>query len=300
MSYWRLRTQKLNFNNEPLLMGIINVTPDSFSDGGQFYRNKRLEVSAAVDYALRLVEEGAAILDVGAESTQPGSQRIDETEELRRLVPVVAAIHEKTTTPISVDTYRAAAARESIAAGAEIVNDISAATDDPEMLSVLCETRAGVCLMHKQGMPQTMQKSPRYNDVVAEVAAYLEERKQTLIRAGIMKEKITLDPGIGFGKSPEHNFRLLRETKALHALESPLLYGVSRKRFIDALTGTDNSRFPKNRLPGTLAVTIYLALRGVQIFRVHDVAATRQALAVAKTLWNSNDDQETIPFNRMK
>ncbi|MDR1385456.1 MAG: dihydropteroate synthase [Planctomycetaceae bacterium] len=286
MSYWQLRTQKLDLNHKPLLMGIINVTPDSFSDGGQFYRHGTLEISAAVDYALRLVDEGAAILDIGAESTQPGSQRISTTEEILRMIPVVAAIHEKTNVPISVDTYRAATAREAIAAGAEIVNDISAATDDTEMLSVLCETQAGVCLMHKQGTPQTMQESPHYNDVVAEVAAYLDERKKTLICAGIAKEKITLDPGIGFGKSPEHNLRLLREINVLHALELPLLYGISRKRFVDALTKTNHAQHPKNRLPGTIAATIYLALHGVSIFRVHDVAATRQALAIAQTLWS--------------
>lgn len=282
--HWQLRTQRVDLSNGPVLMGIVNLTPDSFSDGGRFYRGDRLDLAAAVDHALQLVEEGAAILDLGAESTRPGSQRVDENEELRRIVPAVAAICEKTSVPISVDTYRAAVARESIAAGAEIVNDISGATFDPEMLPVLCETNVGLCLMHMQGTPQTMQQSPHYDDVVAEVAAYLTERKNALIAAGISPERMTLDPGIGFGKNAAHNLRLLREVETLHEIGLPLLYGISRKRFVDALTGCDHADDPKLRLPGTLAATIFLALKGVQIFRVHDVAATKQALAMANVL----------------
>lgn len=265
-------------------MGIVNLTPDSFSDGGRFYHGDRLEPAAAVDHALRLAEEGAVILDLGAESTRPSSQRVDEAEELRRIVPVVAAVCEKTSIPVSVDTYRAAVAHESIAAGAEIVNDISAATFDAEMPSVLCESQAGVCLMHMQGVPQTMQKSPHYDDVVAEVAAYLAARKTALVAAGVSPERITLDPGIGFGKDASHNLRLLCEVETLHAIGRPLLYGISRKRFVDALTGCNHSTDPKSRLPGTLAATIFLAQKGVQIFRTHDVAATKQALAMTRIL----------------
>lgn len=284
--YWQLRSRNVDLNNGPVLMGIVNLTPDSFSDGGQFYRNGRLDLSAAVDHALQLIEEGAAILDLGAESTRPGSQRVDESEELRRIVPAVAAICEKTSVPISVDTYRAAVARESIAAGAEIVNDISAATFDAEMPAVLCETNAGVCLMHMQGTPQTMQQSPHYNDVVAEVVDYLAERKNSLVAAGISPERMTLDPGIGFGKDASHNLRLLQEVEPLHEIGLPLLYGISRKRFIDALVGCDHSNEPEHRLPGTLTTTIFLAQKGVQIFRVHDVAATKQALDMAKMMQN--------------
>ena len=265
-------------------MGIVNLTPDSFSDGGRFYRGGRVDVTAAVDRALQLIDEGAAIIDLGAESTRPGSQRIDETEELRRIVPVVAAICEKTSVPVSVDTYRAATAREAIAAGAEIVNDISAATFDARMLPLLCESNVGVCLMHIQGTPQTMQQSQHYDDVVAEVAAYLTERKDALIAAGISPERITLDPGVGFGKDASHNLRLLREVETLHAIGLPLLYGISRKRFVDALTGCDHVNDPELRLPGTLAATLFLAQQGVQIFRVHDVAATKQAVRMARTL----------------
>lgn len=259
-------------------MGIVNLTPDSFSDGGRLYRSGRLDVNMAVDYALQLTEEGAAILDLGAESTRPGSLPIDEAEELRRLVPVVAAICEKTKVPVSVDTYRAAVARECLAAGAEIINDISAATFEEGMLPLLCETGAGVCLMHKKGTPQTMQVDPYYDDVVAEVSAWLAERRNVLVTAGIVPERIVLDPGIGFGKTTAHNLRLLRETDALHAIGQPLIYGISRKRFLDTLTEVDHSQYPEHRLPATLAVTLILTSSGVQIFRVHDVAATQQAL----------------------
>ena len=259
-------------------MGIVNLTPDSFSDGGRLYRGERLDVNAAVDYALQLAEEGAAILDFGAESTRPGSLPIDEAEELRRLGPVVAAICEATTVPVSVDTYRAVVARECLAAGAEIINDITAATADEEMLSLLCETGVGVCLVHKKGTPQTMQLDPHYDDVVAEVAANLAERRNALATAGVLPERIVLDPGIGFGKTAEHNLRLLRETETLHTIGQPLMFGISRKCFLDTLTGVDHSQQPENRLPGTLAATLFLASRGVQIFRVHDVAATKQAL----------------------
>ena len=282
--HWQLRTQSIDLSKGPVLMGIVNLTPDSFSDGGRFYRDGRFGLTAAVDYALQLVEEGAAILDLGAESTRPGSQRVDAAEELRRIVPVVAAICEKTSVPVSVDTCRAIVARESIAAGAEIVNDISAATFDAEMLPLLRDSKAGICLMHMQGTPQTMQQSPHYEDVVAEVAAYLTERKNALVAAGVSPERITLDPGIGFGKNASHNLRLLREVEALHGIGLPLLYGVSRKRFVDTLTGCDHTNDPKMRLPGTLAATIFLAQKGVQIFRVHDVAATKQALEMANVL----------------
>jgi len=282
--HWQLRTRTIDLDNGPVLMGIVNLTPDSFSDGGQFYRGGRVDVAAAVDYALQLVDEGAAIIDLGAESTRPSSQQIDGAEELRRIVPVVAAICEKTSVSVSVDSYRAATAREAIAAGAEIVNDISAATFDAGMLPLLCESNVGVCLMHMQGTPQTMQQSPQYDDVVAEVATYLTERKNALIAAGISPERITLDPGIGFGKNASHNLRLLREVEALHAIGPPLLYGISRKRFVDALTGCNHANDPKLRLSGTLAATLFLAQKGVQIFRTHDVAATKQAIDMVRAL----------------
>ena len=261
-------------------MGIVNLTPDSFSDGGRLCRGGRIDVNAVVDYALQLAEEGAAILDLGAESTRPGSQPVDVAEELRRLMPVTEAICKVSRIPVSVDTYRAAVAKEALAAGAEIINDISAATFDAAMLPLLCETEAGVCLMHKQGTPQTMQNAPRYDDVVTEVTSWLADRRNALVAAGVAPERITLDPGIGFGKTIAHNLRLIREAATLHTLRQPLLYGVSRKHFLDTLTGIDHAHDPTQRLPGTLATTLFLASQGVQIFRVHDVAATKQALDV--------------------
>jgi len=278
VTHWRLRTQSIDLSRGAVLMGIINLTPDSFSDGGRLYRGGRLEVGAALDDALRLAEEGAAILDLGAESTRPGSRPVDESEELRRLLPAVAAICEASRVPVSVDTYRAAVAKEALDAGVEIINDVSAATFDAAMASLLAETGAGVCLMHKRGRPQTMQADPRYDDVVAEVARWLADRRNALVAAGVAAERVTLDPGIGFGKTAAHNLRLIREAEALHALGQPLLYGISRKRFLDVLTGIDHSRHPEQRLPGTLAVTLFLASRGLRMFRVHDVAATKQAL----------------------
>ena len=280
LAHWQLRTRRIDLTRRPVLMGIVNLTPDSFSDGGRLYRGGRLDVSAAVDYALQLENEGTTILDLGAESTRPGSLPIGEAEELRRLVPVVAAICAKTKVPVSVDTYRAAVARECLATGAEIVNDISAATFDEEMVPLINETGAGVCLMHIKGTPQTMQADPRYDDVVAEVTAYLAERRNALVAAGVIPERIVLDPGIGFSKTVEHNLRLLRETETLHAIGQPLMYGISRKRFLDTLTGFDHSQYPEKRLLGTLGVTQFLVSRGVQIFRVHDVAATKQTLDV--------------------
>ena len=259
-------------------MGIVNLTPDSFSDGGRLYRGNRLDVTAAVDYALQLAEEGAAIIDLGAESTRPGSLPVDESEELRRLVPIVSAICEASRVPISVDTYRAVVAKEALDAGAEIINDISAATFDVAMLPLLCKTGAGVCLMHKQGTPSTMQVAPCYDDIVTEVAGWLADRRNALVAVGVEAERITLDPGIGFGKTASHNLRLIREVEALHTIGQPLLYGISRKRFLDTLTAIDHSHKPQQRLSGSLAIAIFLASHGVQIFRVHDVAATKQAL----------------------
>ncbi|MCL2347884.1 MAG: dihydropteroate synthase [Planctomycetaceae bacterium] len=308
---WQLRTQRIELGDKPVLMGIVNVTPDSFSDGGQFYRSGKLEIHAAVDFALQLIDEGARVIDIGAESTRPGAKRITADEELRRLIPVVAAIREKTETPISVDTSRAVVAKEAVGAGAEIVNDISGATFDPKMLAVLQETGAGVCLMHIQGMPETMQRSPYYNDVVSEVTHWLAGRKQAATDAGIFPERIVLDPGIGFGKNVEHNIAILQNVGRLHQLGSPLLFGVSRKRFLDALSGCDDTLYsrrletpeadygspatqcccakpkaaahtgcgiPQNRLSGTIAVTLFLASQGVRIFRVHDVGEIHHAL----------------------
>lgn len=250
-------------------MGIVNVTPDSFSDGGRWYESK-----AAIEHGLRLAAEGADILDVGGESTRPNATPVPAEEELRRVVPVVAALGERTTVPISVDTFKAVVAREAIAAGAELINDVTGLTGDPAMLDVVCDSGAGVCLMHMQGTPQTMQDNPTYDDVFAEVSQYLGMRRDMLMAAGIAQDRIALDPGIGFGKTTQHNLTLLASAWRLHALGCPVLVGHSRKGFIRKVLGTPEA----DPLAGTIGVALALARQGVQILRVHDVGAVHQAL----------------------
>jgi dihydropteroate synthase len=250
-------------------MGILNVTPDSFSDGGRF-----VDAKAAVDHGLRLAAEGADILDIGGESTRPYSQPVDAREELDRVLPVIKELIPHLLIPISIDTSKATVAREAIAAGAEIINDITALAGDAEMLDLARETHVGVCAMHMRGTPQTMQDDPTYDDVVGEVFEFLRERRDALLAAGIEKDRIALDPGIGFGKTHEHNLMLLAHCQRFHALGCPLLVGHSRKGFIGKVIG-DKAADPT---PGTIGVSIALANQGVQILRVHDVAAMRQAL----------------------
>ena len=280
--YWQLRTRRLEFGPIPLLMGIVNVTPDSFYDGGKYFDPK-----AAVDHALQLVAEGADLLDIGGESTRPYATPVPLAEELRRVIPVVAEVASQVDVPISIDTYKAQVAREAIAAGAEVVNDITALRGDPEMLAVVAESGAGVCLMHMQGTPQTMQDAPFYEDVLREVRDFLSSVRDRTVAAGVSADRIALDPGIGFGKRLEHNLALLRGMETFHQLGCPLLVGPSRKRFIGELAGDMQA----DRLPGTIATVLSLAMKGVQIIRVHDVGAVRQALRVFAALgWSLNED----------
>ena len=280
--YWQLRTRRLEFGPIPLLMGIVNVTPDSFYDGGKYFDPK-----AAVDHALQLVAEGADLLDIGGESTRPYATPVPLAEELRRVIPVVAEVASEVDVPISIDTYKAQVAREAIAAGAEVVNDITALRGDPEMLAVVAESGAGVCLMHMQGTPQTMQDAPFYEDVLREVRDFLASVRDRTVAAGVSADRIALDPGIGFGKRLEHNLALLRGMETFHQLGCPLLVGPSRKRFIGELAGDMQA----DRLPGTIATVLSLAMKGVQIIRVHDVGAVRQALRVFAALgWSLNED----------
>jgi dihydropteroate synthase len=265
---WRLRTRTLELTR-PLLMGILNVTPDSFSDAGQFF-----DPQAAVEHGLHLAAEGADILDIGGESTRPYSQSVDEAEELRRVLPVVRALCQQTRVPISIDTSKAAVAREALALGAEIVNDITGLQGDPQMIPLCRDTGAGVCAMHVQGTPQTMQDNPTYADVVQEVYDYLAGRRDALLAAGIDAERIALDPGIGFGKTHEHNLALVAACHRFHALGCPVLVGHSRKGFIGKLLGDKQA----DRTYGTIGVALALASQGVQIIRVHDVRAVREAL----------------------
>jgi dihydropteroate synthase len=252
-------------------MGIINVTPDSFSDGGRFF-----DPADAVAQGLRLVKEGAAILDVGGESTRPGSDPVSQDEELRRVLPVVAALAEQVGVPISVDTTKAEVARQALAAGATIINDVSALRDDAAMVEVIAGTGAPLCLMHMQGMPKTMQENPHYDDVVDEVLSFLEQRMAFALARGVREEQLILDPGIGFGKTVEHNLTLLRHLDRLVGLGRPVLLGASRKRFLGVILGAE----PAQRTIGTVATTVAGLLAGVHIFRVHDVKPNFEALRV--------------------
>ena len=267
--HWKLREQTLAIGRLPLLMGIINVTPDSFSDGGLF-RDPR----AAVEHGLRLADQGADVLDVGGESTRPRSAPVDADEELRRVIPVVTGLCEQSPVPVSIDTSKAIVAREAISAGARIINDVTGLTADPEMVEVAAESGAGVCVMHMQGTPRTMQENPTYGDVVEDVLGYLRRRRDALSAAGIDRGRIALDPGIGFGKTPQHNLSLLGAAWRLHELGCPVLVGHSRKSFIGVVLDDPQA----DRTAGTVGVALSLARQGVQILRLHDVAPVRQAL----------------------
>jgi dihydropteroate synthase len=267
--WWQLAGRRLHLPSKPLVMGILNVTPDSFSDGGKF-----LGPEAAIEHGLRLAAEGADILDVGGESTRPYSRPVAPREELDRVLPVIAALVPRLLIPISIDTSKALVAREAIAAGAEILNDITALQGDPQMLDVARGSQVGLCVMHMRGTPQTMQDNPVYDDVVAEVFEFLRQRRDALLAAGIEPARIAIDPGIGFGKTHEHNLALLAHCHEFHALGCPLLVGHSRKGFIGKLIGDKAA----DTTAGTIGVSLALANQGVQILRVHDVAAVRQAL----------------------
>lgn len=266
---WQLRTRRLELPARPRLMGIVNVTPDSFSDGGEF-----LDHAAAIDHALALTAEGADILDVGGESTRPYSRPVDAAVELRRVIPVIAALAERATVPISIDTSKAEVAHEALAAGAEIINDVTALSGDPRMVEVACASAAGVCAMHMPGTPLTMQDDPRYADVVREILDYLRARREALVALGIDVGRIALDPGIGFGKTHQHNLTLLANCRRFHELGSPLVVGHSRKGFIGKVLGEKAA----DRAAGTVGVALSLGAQGVQIIRVHDVRPVREAL----------------------
>ena len=264
-----MRTRRLELPRRPLVMGVVNVTPDSFSDGGRFD-----SAAAAIEHGLRLIEQGADLLDVGGESTRPYAEAVAADEELRRVIPVVAELARRAAVPISIDTSKARVAREAVEAGAEIINDITALAGDPAMPQVAREAQAGVCAMHMQGTPQTMQDNPSYADVVADVLAYLRERRRSLVAAGIDPERLALDPGIGFGKTHQHNVTLLSHCDRFHELGSPLVVGPSRKGFIAKILQDKQA----DRTAGTIGVALSLASQGVQIIRVHDVEPVRQAL----------------------
>ena len=251
-------------------MGVVNVTPDSFSDGGMF-----LDRDAAVAHGARLAAEGAAILDVGGESTRPGADPVPAAEELRRVIGVIEGLRT-TGAQLSVDTSKLAVAQAALDAGASIVNDVTAFRGEPELAALVAARGAECCLMHMLGTPRTMQDDPRYDDVVSEVKAFLEERLAFAVAEGVAEERVMLDPGIGFGKTVEHNLELLRRLDELVALGRPVVIGASRKSFLGRITGRESG----DRAAATAAVNVLAFERGASVFRVHDVPETRDALAV--------------------
>ena len=271
----RARQFEFVFPRPALIAGVVNVTPDSFSDGGKFF-----DTSAAVEHGLKLVAEGADILDIGGESTRPRATPVPESEELRRVIPVIEQLAARVKIPISIDTMKPAVARAAIAAGASIVNDVAANREDDAMWRVVAESGAGYVLMHMQGTPQTMQVSPVYSDVVREVHEFFFERMERLTNCGIAREQVILDVGIGFGKTLEHNLLLIGALRSFTTLERPLLLGVSRKSFLGKCSGTETP----GRLPAALACTAFAVEKGVQVIRTHDVVETVQAVRMTETL----------------
>jgi dihydropteroate synthase len=261
-------------------MGVLNVTPDSFSDGGRY-----LAPETAIEHGRELVAEGAAIVDVGGESTRPGAKRVTAEEELERVLPVVEGLSAARTADISIDTWKSSVAAAALAAGASIVNDVTALRFDPELAGVVASSGACCCLMHMLGEPETMQRAPRYDDVVDEVRAFLEARMRFAVSEGIAEDRLLLDPGIGFGKTVAHNLELLRRLGELASLGRPVVIGTSRKSFLGRLAaqaaGVAAPVDVDARLPGTIATNVLALANGASVFRVHDVAPLRDALAVA-------------------
>jgi len=259
-----------------MVMGIVNVTPDSFSDGGKFYSHQ-----AAIDHALELIAQGAEILDIGGESTRPGAELVSEAEELRRVIPVIEKLAADTRVPLSIDTMKPAVARTALAAGASIVNDVAAARNDRDMWQAVSEYQAGYIVMHAQGSPADMQQNPAYHDVAREVGEFFSERLIALLNeSAIASEQVVLDPGIGFGKNLDHNLQLLASLRSFTKWRRPLLLGVSRKSFIEKLTGAKLNE----RLPASLACATLAVKSGANIIRAHDVAETVQAVRMAEAI----------------
>ena len=272
---WRAGDRAWEFPRSPLIMGIVNVTPDSFSDGGQ-----HATTEAAVAHALQLATEGADLLDIGGESTRPGALAVTEAEELARVIPVIEQLADQTDAALSIDTQKPAVAEAALAAGAVVINDIAANRTDPQMWQIAVAARAGYVAMHMQGTPQTMQDAPAYTEVVTEVRAFFDERLERFNEAGLNAEQVLFDPGIGFGKTVEHNLALLAGLERFKKMKRPLLVGASRKSFIGHLTGAA----VEDRLAGSLACACRAAEAGAGVLRVHDVKETNQALQTWKAI----------------
>ncbi|GJL53604.1 MAG: dihydropteroate synthase [Nitrospirales bacterium] len=290
MSRFRACHHHIDLTSRVLVMGVLNVTPDSFSDGGMY-----LDPAQAVDRVACMIEEGADIIDIGGESTRPRAYPVDEQEELRRLRPVLQAVGHRSEVPISIDTQKSSVASMALDLGAVIVNDVSALRHDPNMAKVVAEARAGLVLMHMQGIPETMQESPEYRDVVGEVKDFLSARMAIAVQTGIQEESILLDPGIGFGKTIEHNLMLVSQCVQLAALGRPILVGLSNKEFIGKIIGKPVG----GRVIGTAAAVAIAIFQGANIIRVHDVAVMREAMNIAQALaaanaWSQPSRQEQL------
>jgi dihydropteroate synthase len=275
MSHWRIHDTAHDLASRGMIMGVLNVTPDSFSDGGEYF-----DPSRAVQHGLEMIADGANILDVGGESTRPGAQPVNEAEELRRVVPVIAALRKEASVLISVDTMKPAVARAALDAGADIINDVTGFRD-AAMVDVAASSDAGLVVMHMQGEPRTMQAQPVYADVVGEVIAFFEERLRALGEAGIAPERVALDPGFGFGKTLEHNLALLHALPELHVRQRPLVVGVSRKSMIAKLLG--DHAMEKRRWP-TVALTAWMRDAGAEVVRVHDVKPNVEAMRMIEAI----------------
>ena len=266
----------VSFDGAPCLMGILNVTPDSFSDGGKFNAP-----DAAIAHTTQMLHDGAGIIDIGGESTRPGAALVPEGVEISRTAPVIAALRRAGDAPISIDTRKASVARAAVENGANLLNDVAAATFDPAMFDVAAETGTPICLMHAQGDPKTMQDAPTYDNVVLDVFDFLAERVDAAVAAGVPRHQIMVDPGIGFGKNTAHNIALLDKISIFHGLGCVVLLGASRKRFIGEITGAETA---EDRVIGSVAVAIHGMMQGVQVLRVHDINETKQAIRLQKTL----------------
>lgn len=269
------RRRALRFRGRPLVMGILNVTPDSFSDGGRY-----AESAAAIRHGLEMAEAGADLIDVGGESTRPGARRVPVEAEVRRTIPVIRALAKAVRVPLSIDTSKAEVAEQALGSGASIVNDVTALRGDARMASVVARANASVILMHMRGTPETMQRHPRYGDVVVEVVEFLRRAADTAQAAGVAHEHILIDPGLGFGKTVEHNLQLMRQLSVFVSLGYAVVVGPSRKTFIGTVLDVDTGE----RLPGTLACVAAAAQAGVQVVRVHDVGATVQFLRMLEVI----------------
>jgi len=273
------------------IMGVINVTPDSFSDEGLY-----LDREKAVERGLELAEEGSDIIDIGGESTRPGSEPIPLDEELRRVIPVISELRERIDTLISIDTTKSKVANAALDAGADIINDISSFQSDPNMFPLAAQKGAPIILMHIKGIPKTMQANPYYENVLVEVKSFLEERFTTAIASGIKKEKIIIDPGIGFGKRLQDNLALINNLQILEDLDRPILIGVSRKSFIGKILNTS----PQERLEGTIASAVLSIVHGANILRVHDVASVKRAVLVAEAILNEDQSVGSLEESKEK